>query len=179
MVELLQEQLRGDNRFIRGLVSLVGFRQCAVQFERDRRFAGTAKYTLAKLTTLALDGMTSFSVKPLRLSFQLGLCVVLLCLGYVVYIVSVALFWPHMAPRGFASIMVAALSLGGVQLLSIGLPGEYVGRIYRETKKRPLYIVDHRVNFATDAATRRRQQRRVDRVGVRAANGDDHAHDRQ
>ena len=151
VVEVLRSDLRESNRYLRGLVAWAGFRQCAVEFDRAPRYAGAATYTPRRLVGLALDGITSFSVKPLRLAFRMGLVVVVAALVYAGWIVVQRLLWPETAPEGWASVMVAVLFLGGVQLLSVGLLGEYLGRTYRETKRRPLYVVAQRVNVPESA----------------------------
>jgi len=140
-------QIREENRYIRGLVSWVGFSQCAVEYERDARHAGASKFTFRRMARFAVDGIASFSEKPLRLSTQLGLVTTVLTLLLAAWIVLGKLLSPGSAIPGYASLMVVILFFGGVQLLSIGLLGEYVGRVYRESKRRPLYIVADRVNF--------------------------------
>lgn len=133
--------LREENRYIRGLVSWIGFPQSAVLYERDSRFAGETKYSLAKMVKLATDGITSFSEKPLRFSFQVGILITVAAAIVMLYIAIAKLLEPSQSIPGYASLMCVTLFLGGVQLLSIGLLGEYVGRIYRESKERPLYVV--------------------------------------
>jgi polyisoprenyl-phosphate glycosyltransferase len=129
------------HRYIRGLRSWVGFRQTAVLFERDPRFAGEPKYSLIKSLKLAVDGMVSFSKVPLRISIYLGLLSAALALGML----SLVLYWRFFVSNsplvGFAVIAAAVFFLGAVQLLGIGMLGEYVGRIYEEVKRRPLYTV--------------------------------------
>jgi dolichol-phosphate mannosyltransferase len=147
VVEVLRDRLREQNRYFRGLVSWVGFSQCGVEFDRVQRFAGTTKWSLGKLVRLAFDAITSFSERPLRLSLQLGSVVTLGSLLYAMWIILGRLLTPERTVPGFATLIVAILFLGGVQLFSIGLLGEYVGRIYRETKDRPLYLVDETVNL--------------------------------
>ena len=146
VVEALRE-IREENRYIRGLVSWVGFRQCAVEYERDARYAGDTKFTVRRMLRFALDGITSFSEKPLRLAIQLGGLTTVAALSLALWITIGKLLNPENALPGFASLMVVTLFFGGVQLLSIGLLGEYVGRIYREAKRRPLYLIADRQNF--------------------------------
>jgi glycosyltransferase involved in cell wall biosynthesis len=134
-------QLREDNRYIRGLVSWVGFPQSAVVYERDARSTGKTKYNLTKMVRLAMDGLTSFSQRPLRLAFTVGTFITVVSALLAVYIVVAKVADPASSIPGFASLMSVVLFLGGVQLLFLGLLGEYVGRIYRETKGRPLYVV--------------------------------------
>ncbi|MDE3058856.1 MAG: glycosyltransferase family 2 protein [Bacteroidota bacterium] len=134
------------NRFIRGIRSWVGFRQCGIEYERDRRYAGEVKYTFAKLLRLATDGIFAFSYLPLRVATYLGLTVAatsfLLAVFYFIEkIVS------GIDTKGWASTMIIILFLGGVQLLTIGIMGEYVGRIYDEVKQRPLYIVNEKIGW--------------------------------
>jgi polyisoprenyl-phosphate glycosyltransferase len=129
------------NRYLRGLRSWVGFRQTALLFDREPRFAGEAKYTLAKSLALALNGLASFSQVPLRLSIYLGLFSAALSIGMA----GLVLYWRLMTPQsplnGTATIAIAIFFLGAVQLFSIGILGEYIGRIYEEVKGRPLYTV--------------------------------------
>jgi dolichol-phosphate mannosyltransferase len=147
-------QLREDNRYIRGLVSWVGFPQSAVVYERDARYAGETKYSLAKMVRLAADGITSFSERPLRLAFSVGAIIMVVASLLAAYIVFAKLADPASSIPGFASLMCVVLFLGGFQLLFLGLLGEYVGRIYRESKRRPLYVVADSFGGATlDGAT--------------------------
>jgi len=143
-------QLREDNRYIRGLVSWVGFPQSAVVYEREARYAGQTKYSLTKMVKLATDGITSFSQRPLRLAFTAGAVIMAVSALLAAYIAFAKLADPARAIPGFASLMCAVLFLGGVQLLFLGLLGEYVGRIYRETKRRPLYVVADSFGGAPD-----------------------------
>lgn len=139
--------VREENRYLRGLVSWVGFRQVGVPYERDRRYAGRTGYTLTRMLRFAVDGVTSFTERPLRLALQLGsLVTVGAAVGALTILVG-RLVDPSRSLPGYASLMVVVLFLGGVQLFTIGLLGEYVGRIYRESKDRPLYVVADRVNL--------------------------------
>lgn len=137
------EQLRAMSertRFLRGIRSWVGFRQKGIHVERSARNEGSTKYTIDKLISLALDGLISFSVKPLRMISFFGLSISLgslvLALVYALQKVTIGL-----SPPGFATIVVLLGFLSGVQLITIGLIGEYVGRIFEETKRRPLYVI--------------------------------------
>lgn len=141
VVEALQS-IREENRYIRGLVAWVGFAQTAVLYERDPRVAGATKFTFRKMLRFALDGITSFSEKPLRLAVQIGSFITAVTLALAGWIIVGKILNPRSALPGFTSLMVVVLFLGGIQLLAIGLMGEYVGRIYRESKRRPLYLVD-------------------------------------
>lgn len=135
------KDMREENRYMRGMVAWTGFSQCAVPYDRAPRAAGDSKYTLRKMVRLAVDGVTSFSDRPLRMATQLGFLVTLGALTWGVIIVLTNLFDPGATIHGWSSLMVTVLFLGGVQLVSIGLLGEYLGRTYREAKRRPLYIV--------------------------------------
>ena len=137
------EQMRSapeHNRYLRGLRAWVGFRQTGVVVERDERFAGTTNYGPLKLLKLASDGLFSFSIVPLRAAALLGLAAILLSTGFSIYTLYAKLFL-HRAPVGFTSIMLFMSFLAGVQLFFLGVIGEYIGRIYHETKRRPLYVV--------------------------------------
>jgi polyisoprenyl-phosphate glycosyltransferase len=140
-------ELREENRYIRGMVTWVGFNQSAVEYARDPRYAGETKYTFRKMVRFAVDGITSFSEKPLRVSIQLGIVTCFIGLVLASIIVIGKIIEPDSALPGYTSLMAVVLIFGGVQLLSIGLMGEYVGRIYRESKRRPLYFVAERMNF--------------------------------
>lgn len=127
------------NRFIRGLVAWIGFPQVAVRYRRQARHAGETKYPLRKMVRFALDGITSFSFLPLRLATLLGFAVSVVSFLYIVVVVVLKLLginWP-----GYTSMMASILFLGGVQLVMIGVLGEYVARVYDEVKRRPLYLV--------------------------------------
>lgn len=140
-------KMRETNRFIRGMVSWIGFKQCAVEYVREERFAGETKYTLNRMIRLAFDAIASFSEVPLRISSAFGLLCSSISFFFMVYGIVVKYFFPEQAVRGWASIFVAVLFIGGVQLICIGILGEYLGRIYEEIKKRPLYVVEEEVNF--------------------------------
>lgn len=133
--------MREENRYIRGMVTWVGFRQYALQYRRDARYAGQTKYTFRKMIKLALDGVTSFSSKPLILSTYVGLLTAFVGFLYLGWIVLARILNPDSALPGYASLTVIILFLGGVQLISIGVMGSYIGRIFYESKGRPLYIV--------------------------------------
>ncbi len=132
------------NRFMKGLFAWAGFRSAAVCYHREERKIGTTKYNYWKLWTLAIDGITSASTVPLRVWSYLGALVALGALAYALVIVVRTLAFGIDVP-GYASMMVAILFLGGLQLLSLGVLGEYVGRILTEAKRRPLYVVRERI----------------------------------
>jgi glycosyltransferase involved in cell wall biosynthesis len=134
------------HRFVRGMVSWLGFNQAPVAYRRAPRLAGQTKYPFSKMLRFALDGMFSFSRAPLRLVNWLGfLCSFVAFLGIVVTLV-VRLFTNAWVP-GWAALFIALLFLGGIQLISLGIIGEYIGRIYDEVKGRPLYVLQERLGF--------------------------------
>ena len=137
------------NRFMKGLFAWAGFRQASVEYDRVERETGTTKYNYWKLWTLALDGITSASTVPLRIWSYVGAIVALFALAYAGFIAFDTMVFGNAVP-GYASIMTSVLFLGGVQLISLGVLGEYVGRILTETKQRPLYVVRDTVGLDTD-----------------------------
>jgi len=132
-------ETREKHRFLRGLVSWVGYRQTGVTYERDARLHGESKYPLSKMLKFAIDGVTSFSEIPLRFATYLGFGVSLLAFVYAIVVLALKIF--GLNEPGYTSIMAAILFLGGVQLITIGIVGEYLGRIYDQVKQRPLYLV--------------------------------------
>jgi dolichol-phosphate mannosyltransferase len=128
------------NRYIRGLVSWVGFKQIAVEYERQERFAGETKYPLRKMLAFAIDAITAFSYKPLRLATTLGFIMSLLGFVYMLVIFYQALFTDRVI-TGWASTMVVVLLSQGIILMILGMMGEYLGRVYEELKNRPSYII--------------------------------------
>ena len=129
------------NLFLRGIIPTIGFPSSTVEYARAARFAGESKYPLKKMLALAADGITSFSAIPLRLIALLGFIIFLLSMGLSVWVFFVKLFTDHATP-GWASSVLPMYLLGGIQLLSIGVLGEYVAKMYMETKKRPRYFLD-------------------------------------
>ena len=144
-VDALQS-IRERNRFIRGLAGWIGFRQTSVTYVRDVRQAGETKYPLKKMLRFALNGLMSFSLVPLQLASYLGFLISSIGFFYIVYAIGLKLFTDRVV-LGWTSVMVAVLFLGGVQLISLGIIGEYIGRIYEEVKQRPLYVVDEAKGF--------------------------------
>lgn len=131
--------MREKDRYLRGLVSWLGFRHASVLYDRDRRYAGTTKFPYSKMIQFAFDGITSFSTAPLKLATWLGYAASLLAFVYLIS-VFVQKLLGHTV-QGWATIMVALLFLGGVQLISLGILGQYLGRVFNEIKPRPLYVV--------------------------------------
>ncbi len=139
------------NRFVRGLRGWVGFRQIGIKYARPARHAGKPSYNMKRLTRLALDGLLSFSSAPLRLSAWLGLGAASLGFCYLVYALGVFLSGKSL-PEGWASTVVLILFLGGVQLIVLGILGEYLGRIFEEVKGRPHYVLDERTGWILDSS---------------------------
>jgi polyisoprenyl-phosphate glycosyltransferase len=144
----LEELLRFNesNRFLPGLRSYLGFRTEVVHYDRPERAAGESKQSLARLAKYGLDAVFSFSYKPLRLTLTLGVFILFAACGYAAVLVAQRLLNIHVVP-GFTTNAVATLVLGSVQLISIGIMGEYVGRIYDEVKRRPMYIIRDAINL--------------------------------
>ena len=138
VVEALRET-RERHRFLRGLVSWVGFPQVGIAYDRDARFTGSTKYPFSKMLRFALDGITAFSEIPLRFATYFGFLTS--AFAFVYAVVVLVLKFLHYNEPGYTSTMAAILFLGGVQLITIGILGEYVGRIYDEIKARPLYLL--------------------------------------
>ncbi len=144
--------MRERNRFLRGMTVWVGYRQAAVPYKRDPRYAGTTKYTIPKMLRFSLDAISSFSHFPLQLATLLGFLIS--TLAFIAIPVVIVLHFLGSYLPGFGSLTIAVLLLGGIQLIAIGLIGEYVGRIYDEVKGRPLYLVRSRINIRDDEAPR-------------------------
>jgi polyisoprenyl-phosphate glycosyltransferase len=140
------------DRFVRGMVAWLGFRQEPVQYRRAARLAGETKYPWRKMIRFAADGILSFSVAPLRLAMWTGFTAAGAAVLGIIYALLVRLFRDQWVP-GWALLFIASLSIGSIQLVCIGAVGEYVGRIYGEIKKRPLYVVRERLGFAEGRAT--------------------------
>lgn len=144
-------QMPERTRFLRGLVSWVGFRQTAIRFVAAPRSHGQTKYPLARMLRFSLDGVTAFSTVPLRMASYIGLFAALSGIPYALWAIYARLF-TDWAVHGWASVVVALLFLGGVQLLSIGIMGEYLGRVYEEAKGRPLYLTQELIGQAAPGA---------------------------
>jgi dolichol-phosphate mannosyltransferase len=149
VVDVMRSMPERD-RYLRGMVSWVGFRQIAVMYRREPRFAGESKYPLFKMLKFATDGILSFSIVPLRLAVWAGAFAILLAFGGIIYALILRLYLSETHwVRGWTSTFVAILFLGGVQLIFLGFIGEYIGRIYGEVKRRPLYILQEKMGFET------------------------------
>jgi polyisoprenyl-phosphate glycosyltransferase len=134
------KNIREKNRFVRGLASWVGFRQTAIEYEREERFAGETKYPLKKMLKLSLDGITSFSYKPLKLASYAGFLLSIVGFIYMFTVLYLKVFTKQTV-SGWSSLIIIQLVFSGFMLMILGVIGEYIGRIYDETKDRPLYII--------------------------------------
>ncbi|WP_454829320.1 glycosyltransferase family 2 protein [Pseudoxanthomonas wuyuanensis] len=135
------KQLRERHRFMKGLFGWIGFNQVAIPYRRQARLAGSSNFGLWRLWNFALEGITSFSTAPLRAATYLGVLTALVAFAFALWIVVKAMLWGD-AVAGWPTMMSVILFLGGVQLVALGLIGEYLGRLYEESKQRPLYLVD-------------------------------------
>ena len=135
------KQFRESERYTKGMFSWIGYKKKEILYDRDPRAAGTTKWNYGKLVNLAIDGITSFTTAPLRVSTYVGFIVSVVAFVYILYLLIRPLFGVPTG-GGYSSTMAAILFLGGVQLLSLGIIGEYIGRIFNETKNRPLYFVE-------------------------------------
>lgn len=164
-------QLRERHRFMKGLFGWVGYNRIAVPYHREPRVAGASKFNLWRLWNLALEGITSFSTAPLRLATYLGLATALVAFAYALKVVIKALLFGDPV-QGWPTMMAVILFLGGVQLIALGLIGEYLGRLYEESKQRPLYLID----TWQPAAGVSSGQTRFSQLDPQRAEGDPHAH---
>jgi polyisoprenyl-phosphate glycosyltransferase len=140
--------MRERSRFLRGMTVWVGYRQAAVPYKRDSRYAGETKYTLSRMVRFSFDAISSFSDRPLQLATLLGFLISTLAFVAIPVVVVLRIVGSYLP--GFSSITIAVLLLGGIQLIAIGIIGEYVGRIYDEVKGRPLYLVRARLNVSEE-----------------------------
>ncbi|MDR9855027.1 glycosyltransferase family 2 protein [Paenibacillus sp. VCA1] len=140
-------RLTERNKFIRGIISWIGFNQTYVEYDRNERVAGQTKYPLRKMIAFASDGIFSFSSKPLKLITRMGLLTVVIAFCVLVYSLSAKLLHLPEVERGWTSIMTAITLFSGVQMLSLGIMGEYIARIYDESKNRPQYIIKETIHY--------------------------------
>jgi polyisoprenyl-phosphate glycosyltransferase len=133
-------EVRERHRFMKGLFAWIGYRQISIPYEADPRFAGSTKWNYWRLWNFSIEGITSFSIAPLKVATYLGLLIAILSISYGFYMVIQTIIFGNPVP-GFPSLLVAILLLGGVQLIFLGIIGEYLGRMFNEVKQRPLYLV--------------------------------------
>ncbi len=154
---LALRRLREENRFMKGLFAWVGYSQKALLYDRDERFAGETKWNYLRLWTLSLEGITSFSTAPLKMASLMGLLTATGAFFFGVWIVLKTLLWGDPV-QGYPTMMVVILFLGGVQLISIGILGEYLGRMFMETKRRPLYLLKGQALAKTTCSLHQQQE---------------------
>ncbi|MDX1634897.1 MAG: glycosyltransferase family 2 protein [Marinobacter sp.] len=142
---LALRNLTESNRFMKGLFAWIGYRQAALKYTRDPRYAGETKFNYWKLWNFALDGITSFTTAPLKLASYIGVMLSLGSFAYGVYVILKTLIYGDPVP-GYPSLMTVVLFIGGIQLLFLGVLGEYLGRMFDETKRRPLYLIEEHLN---------------------------------
>jgi dolichol-phosphate mannosyltransferase len=141
------KSMRIKNPYLRGMISWLGYKQTGVFFDREKRLKGKTKFSLTKMLKFAMDAVTLFSVTPLRLAVYLGFFIAFICSLYILDTIYQTVYLRITVP-GWSSIMVAVLLLGSVQLISLGIIGEYIGRIYDEVRQRPLYFIKERGGIA-------------------------------
>lgn len=151
-------------RFLRGMVSWAGFRQVSIPYHRAARHGGDSKYPLPKMIHFAMDGIISFSLVPLKLAIWTGFLAIWIAVAGIIIAIIDRLLEKDLT-RGWASLFVAVLFMGGVQLVSLGIIGEYLGRIYTEVKRRPLYVLQEKLGFTEDAHKEIPKTREVNAVG--------------
>ncbi|WP_217902246.1 glycosyltransferase family 2 protein [Siphonobacter sp. BAB-5385] len=144
------KKLQERNKYIRGLISWMGFKQVPIEYSREERFAGATKYPLSKMLKFAQTGLLYFSKKPLTVALSLGFISILVGLGLAVWVFASSVLRPQSLVPGWASTVIMVIFFGGIQLLTIGVLGEYIGSIFDELKKRPEFIVSESINFDED-----------------------------
>ncbi len=146
VIEVIKD-LPEHNKFLRGLFSWVGYKQTPIEYQRNERYAGKTKYPLGKMLKLATDGIIGFSTKPLKIVGALGICSILISIIILIYsILSYIFSWNNLT-AGWTSIMVTVTLFAGIQLMSLWIMSEYIARIYDESKNRPEYIIEEKINF--------------------------------
>ncbi|MCK5474891.1 MAG: glycosyltransferase, partial [Candidatus Aenigmarchaeota archaeon] len=140
------KNIEETNLFVRGVINWMGFSSTYIKYTPNKRHAGKTKYSLKKMISLAFDGITSFSTAPLQMATLLGLIVSAFSFLYFLYVIYIRLFTTQ-ALTGWTSVIMSVLFLGGVQLISIGILGEYISKIFYEVKRRPRFIIDKKTGF--------------------------------
>ena len=140
VIEVLRNNINEYHLFLRGIIFWVGFKQFALSYTPGKRHAGVTKYSFMKMMSFALNGITSFSVKPLRIGVFIGMMTTLLGMLYGIYALYISIFKNIVVP-GWTSVIITVLFFGGIQMIMLGIIGEYLGKLFFEVKKRPHYIV--------------------------------------
>lgn len=149
------EDFKEVNLFLRGIVPLIGYKSDVVLYERNERFAGESKYPLKKMIAFALEGITSFSVKPIRMVFSMGVLVFSISLFILIY--SLSQWMLGKTIQGWTTTVASIWAIGGIQILCIGIVGEYIGKIYMETKSRPKFIIEKYINNSDEAKIKKNE----------------------
>ena len=152
------EEYKEVNLFLRGIVPLIGYKYDIVEYERNERFAGESKYPLKKMINFAIEGILSFSVKPLRIITTIGLLITFVSFIYLIYVIIGHFVSNNVS--GWTTVVVLICFFGGAQLFSIGIIGEYIGKIYLETKNRPRFIIESYIADENDEAVFRKNEHR-------------------
>lgn len=141
IVNILVNDIHEYHLFYRGLISWVGYRQTGIEYIPDKRFSGASKYSLLKMISFAMDGITSFSIRPLKLAILLGVFITFLSAIYGIFVIWMAIF-TNETVRGWSSVLTSILFIGGVNMILLGIIGSYVGKLYIQSKRRPYYLVE-------------------------------------
>ncbi len=160
VVEALK-QMRESQRYTKGLYNWVGFKKVAIEFDADERLHGETKWSFGALLKLAIEGITSYTTAPLKISMYFGFLVSFVAFVYMIYVLIKTLIFGA-DTSGFPSLMIMILFLGGCQLISVGILGEYVGRVFLETKKRPLYFVENIYSLPKKNETKESELKEID-----------------
>jgi dolichol-phosphate mannosyltransferase len=148
------KEMPEESRYLRGMVAWIGFRQTEVLYDRDPRYAGTPKFTFLRSLRLALDGIAGFSDRPLSVLAHIGLVITSLSFSFLCFVVLSKIFWPESSLAGWSSLIATISFFGGAQLLAMGVIGQYLGRVHREVKRRPLYVVRRYYAADSDSSSR-------------------------
>ncbi|MRI75635.1 glycosyltransferase, partial [Enterococcus mundtii] len=155
------KQMRESQRYTKGLYNWVGFKKVAIEFDADERLHGETKWSFGALLKLAIEGITSYTTAPLKISMYFGFLVSFVAFVYMIYVLIKTLIFGA-DTSGFPSLMIMILFLGGCQLISVGILGEYVGRVFLETKKRPLYFVENIYSLPKKNETKESELKEID-----------------
>ena len=140
IVDILKNDFSEFHLFYRGLISWVGFKQIGVEYIPHKRFSGTTKYSIGKMFSFAVNGITSFSIKPLKFAILLGIFISIISVFYALYVLYIAIF-TNTAVEGWTSVILSVLFIGGINMILLGIIGEYIGKMYLENKKRPHFLI--------------------------------------
>lgn len=140
IVRILVDDITEYHLFYRGLISWIGYKQIGIEYIPNKRYTGKSKYSVMKMLSFAIDGITSFSVKPLKIAILFGLLITILSATYAVYVIGMAIF-TNETVRGWSSVLVSILFIGGVNMVLLGVIGEYVGKLYIQSKNRPHFLI--------------------------------------